>query len=219
MARRRKHRKYGKRHNPIGSLTAPWRAFTAGYSVETLKLAGSVLGGGLVTMLGSNLLIDNVMRKFIKGASTDWLVKATDFLATGLVAGIVATGSRYVLPYRGNEVLAGGMLAAFSRLGIGQAPPKLAGWSEDLSMGPMNIGDYADPREVSAPIMDGMGDFADPRRASMPVMYGMGDFVNAGPQAPINRPMLADYSAFRQVGNPIQMTGMEGVIAQAIDEE
>ena len=202
MAQRRKHRKYGKRHNPIGSLTAPWRAFTAGYSMETLKLAGSVLGGGLVTMLGSNLLIDNVMRKFIKGASTDWLVKATDFLATGLVAGIVATGSRYVLPYRSNEVLAGGMLAAFSRLGIGQAPPKLAGWSEDLSMGPMNI-----------------GDFADPSRASMPIMYGMEDYVNAGPQAPINRPMLADYSAFRQVGDPIQMTGMEGVIAQAIDEE
>ena len=199
---RRKHHKFRRRHNPIGSLTAPFGAFTAGYSMETLKLAGSVLGGGIVTMLGSNLLIDNVVRKIVP--ATGLMGKIVDFLATGLVAGAVATGSRYVVPFRSNEVLAGGMLAAASRLFPQIQAPQLKGWSDDLDMGPIPL-----------------GDFADPQRAAMPMMYGMGDFVAAGPQAPINRPMLAgmgDAAAFNQVQNPVSLTGMEGLVAEAIDE-
>jgi hypothetical protein len=159
-------------------------------------------------MFVSNLLLDNLVSKIMKRDSESWLSRGVDFLATGLVAGAVAVASRYVMPYRSKEVLAGGMLASFSRLlppawvGGAQLSPALKGWSEDLGMSTMALGDFANPNQSANTLMAGMGDAATFGQVGAPIMAGMGDFANpnqrmlgdfvaAGPNAPIGAPLMA----------------------------
>jgi hypothetical protein len=216
MARKRKfgsrRRHHSRRHrfNPLGSLSGLPGAFTAGYNIETAKMAGSVLAGGIGTMFVSNLVLDKVVGMVMKRNTDELLTRIVDFLATGLVAGGIATGSRYVMPFRSNEVLAGGMLAAFSRLlppkwtGGAALAPGMKGWSNELGLESMNL--------------DGLNDYTSfPQIANPLRMNGMGDFVSV-PQVGMAPQLIAglgDFAMPRQAGAPV-MAGMDAIVAGEI---
>jgi hypothetical protein len=229
MAKRRKfgsrRHRYSRRHrrfNPIDAIQHPFRSFAAGYSIETAKMAGSVLAGGIGTMFVSNLVLDKLVGAVMTRKPDEWLTRVVDFLATGLVAGGVATGARYVLPYRANEVLAGGMLAAFSRLlppswvaGASLAPG-MKGWSDDLGLQSMNLGDFAMPGQMNNPLR--MGDYVSQPQINAPLhMRGMGDFVSV-PQMSAAPQLIAgmgDFVSVPQAGRPM-IAGMDAIVAGEI---
>lgn len=188
-------------------------AALSGFKTERLKNAGFGVAGALATNFVSKKALDLAGSVIPKDGIANKVAKVG---VTLLTAGLVAYVAKKAVPSRANAILVGGIFAGGLQGLTAFFPDAMKGMSglgdiADENGWAWNLGDYADLRQMAAPVpmRQPLGDYADPRQimAPIPTRQPLGDYADPRQiMAPIpTRQPLGNY-ADQMVGEEIEMS-------------